>query len=64
MMTMTMILAENCKILNKDSDISETFNNYSVNIAEDLGIFDWADESSDCSNFFTRMSSFSILTSK
>ena len=50
---------ENDKILNKDSDISETFNNHFVNITKDLGIFDWADDSSDRSNIFTRMSSFS-----
>ena len=54
-----IILVENDKILNKDSDISETFNNYFVNITKDLGIFDWADDSSDRSNIFTRMSSFS-----
>ena len=54
-----IILVKNDKILNKDSDISETFNNYFVNITNDLGIFDWADYSSDSSNSFTRMSSFS-----
>ena len=54
-----IILVENDKILNKDSDISENFNNYFVNITKDLGIFDWADDSSDRSNIFTRMSSFS-----
>ena len=55
-----IILVENDKILNKDSDISETFNNYFViNITKDLAILDWADDSSDCSNIFTRMSSFS-----
>ena len=54
-----IILVENDQILDKDSDISETFNNYFVNITKDLGIFDWADDSSDCSNIFTRMSSFS-----
>ena len=54
-----IILVENDKILNKDSDISETFNNYLVNITKDLGIFDRADDSSDRSNIFTRMSSFS-----
>ena len=41
-----MILVENDKILKKDSDISETFNNYFVNITKDLGIFNWADGSS------------------
>ena len=30
-----------------------------VNFTKDLGIFDWADDSSDRSNIFTRMSSFS-----
>ena len=54
-----IIIVENDKILNKDSDISETFSNYSVNITKDLGILDWADDSSDRSNIFTRMSSFS-----
>ena len=54
-----IILVKNDKILNKDSDISETFNNYFVNITNDLGIFDWAECSSDSSNIFTRMSSFS-----
>ena len=54
-----IILVENNKILNKDSDISEIFNNYFVNITKDLGIFDWVDDSSDRSNIFTRMSTFS-----
>ena len=34
------ILDENDKILRKNSDISETFHNYFVYIAKDLGIFD------------------------
>ena len=54
-----IILVENDKILNKDSDISGSFNNYFVNITKDLGIFYWADDSSDRSNIFTRMSRFS-----
>ena len=54
-----MILVENDKILKKDSDISETFNNYFVNITKDLGIFDKADGYLDRSNIFTRISSFS-----
>ena len=54
-----IILVENDEFLNKDPDIFETFNNYFVNIAKDLGIFDWADGFSDCSNIFTQMSSFS-----
>ena len=55
-----IILVENeKKTLNKDSDISETFNNYFVNITKDLGEFDWADDSSDRSNIFTRMFGFS-----
>ena len=40
-----IILAENDKILNKDSDISEIFNNYFVNFTKHLGIFGWADDS-------------------
>ena len=52
-------LVENYNILNKNSYICETFNNYFVNITKDLGIFDWADDSSDRSNIFTRMSNFS-----
>ena len=51
-----IILVENDKILNKDSDISETFNNHFVNITKHLGIFDRANGSSD---IFTRISSFS-----
>ena len=39
-----IILVENDKILDKDSDISETFNNYFVNITKDLGIFDWVND--------------------
>ena len=54
-----IILVENDKILNKDSDISETFNNYFVDITKDLRIFDWADDSSDRSDIFTGMSTFS-----
>ena len=52
-------LVENYNILNKNSYISETFNNYFVNITKDLGIFDWADDSSDRLNIFRRMSNFS-----
>ena len=48
-----IILVENDKILNKDSNISETFNNYFVNITKDLGIFDKADGYLDRSNIFT-----------
>ena len=58
-MTGRIILVVNDKILNKDSDISETFINYFVNITKDLAIFDWVDNSSDRSNIFIRMSSFS-----
>ena len=54
-----IILVENDKILNKDSDISETFNYYFVTIAKDLGIFDWADNSSERSIIFTQTASFS-----
>ena len=54
-----IILVENDEFLNKDSDIFETFNNYFVNIAKDLGIFDWADGFWDCSNILTQMYSFS-----
>ena len=39
--------------------IAETFNNFFANITKDLGIFNWADDSSDRSNNFARMSSFS-----
>ena len=35
-----IIFVENDKILKKDTDISETFNNYFVNIKKNLGIFD------------------------
>ena len=35
-----IILVENDKILNKDLDISETFDNYFVNITKDFKIFD------------------------
>ena len=51
-----IILSENDKILNKDSDVSETFSNNFVTITKHLRILDWAD---DRSNIFTRMSSFS-----
>ena len=34
-----IILVEKDEILDKDSDIPETFNNYFVNIIKDLGIF-------------------------
>ena len=54
-----IILVENDIMLNKDSDISETFYNCFVNITKDLGIFDWADDSSENSNIFQQMSSFS-----
>ena len=45
--------------LSKDADISATFNNYFPNITKDLEIFDGADDSSDRSNIFTPISSFS-----
>ena len=54
-----LYLLKMMKFLNKDSDISETFNNYFVNIIKDLGAFDRADDSSDRSNIFTRISNFS-----
>ena len=44
--------------MNKDSDISETFNKYFVNITKDLGIFDWGDGSFDHLNIFQRISTF------
>ena len=58
-----IILVENNKILNKDSDISKTFNNCFVNITQDLGIFDWTDDSSDRLNIFTQVSSVSNYSS-
>ena len=39
--------------------IAETFSNFFANITKDLGIFNWDDDSSDRSNNFARMSSFS-----
>ena len=53
-----IILNENNEILNKDSDISETFNKYFVNLTKDLGIFDWGDGSFDHLNIFQRISAF------
>ena len=47
-----IILVKKNEILNKDSDISETFNKYFVNITKDLGIFDWGDSSFDHLNIF------------
>ena len=44
--------------MNKDSDISETFNKYFVNITKVLGIFDWGDGSFDHLNIFQRISTF------
>ena len=44
--------------MKKDSDISETFNKYFVNITKDLGIFDWGDGSFDHLNIFQRISTF------
>ena len=54
-----IILVENDKVLYKDSDIYENFNSYFVNIKKYLGIFNCVDDSSDRSNIFTQMSSFS-----
>ena len=53
-----IILVEKNEILNKDSDISETFNKYFVNITKDLGIFDWGNGSFDHLNIFQRISDF------
>ena len=53
-----IILVEKNEILNKDSDISETFNKYFVNITKDIGIFDWGDGLFDHLNIFQRISTF------
>ena len=53
-----IILVEKGEILNKDSEISDTFNNYFVNITKDLGIIDWGSGSSGHYNVFRRISSF------
>ena len=53
------MLVENDEVLNKVSDISEIFNNYFVTVTKDLGIFDWADNSSDCLNIFAQIYGFS-----
>ena len=50
------------EVLNKDSNISETFNIYFLNSGEVLGsFFSWVDDSSgsDPSNIFMRISSSS-----
>ena len=36
-----IILVEKEEFLRKDSKISETFNNYFINITDELGIYNW-----------------------
>ena len=36
-----IILVEKEEVLRKDSKISDTVNNYFVNITDELGIYDW-----------------------
>ena len=53
-----IVLVKNDEILNKDFGIFPVFNNYFVNITQDLGIFDWAEDTWDRSNVFSRMYGF------
>ena len=53
-----IVLVKNDEILNKGFGIFPVFNNYFVNITQDLGIFDWAEDTWDRSNVFSRMSGF------
>ena len=43
-----IILAEKEEVLRKDSKISETFNNYFVNITDELGIYEWGNNPQIC----------------
>ena len=41
-------LAEKDKVLRKDSRISDTLNNYFVNVTDELGIFNWGNIPQNC----------------
>ena len=53
-----IILVEKDEVLRKDSEISETFNNYFVNITEELGIYKWGNNPSDSFNVTERIKHF------
>ena len=43
-----IILLEKEEVLRKDSKISDTFNNYFVNITDELGIYNWGNIPQNC----------------
>ena len=43
-----IILVEKEEVLRKDSKISDTFNNYFVNITDELGIYNWGNIPQNC----------------
>ena len=43
-----IILVEKEEVLRKDSKISDTFNNYFVNITDELGIYKWGNIPQNC----------------
>ena len=53
-----IILVENNKILRKNTEICKTFNDYFVNITEELDIYSWGEDVSFYSKLTSRMNVF------
>ena len=53
-----MILVEKEEVLRKDSKISDTFNNYFVNITDKLGIYKWGNIHQNCLDSTKKMKYF------
>ena len=63
-----IILAEEEEVLRKDSKIYDTFNNYFVNIINELGIYKWGNIPQNCLDSTEKIKHFndypSVKTSK
>ena len=54
-----IILVEKEEVLRKDSKISDTFNNYFVNITDELGIYEWGNIPQNCLDSTEKIKYFS-----
>ena len=65
-----LILVEKEEVLRKDSQISDTFNNYFVNIFDELGIYKWGNipqnrlDSTEKIKYFNNQPSIKIIKDK
>ena len=63
-----IIIVEKEEVLRKDSKISDTFNNYFVNITDELGIYNWGNIPQNCLDITEKIKYFnnhpSIKTTK